>query len=78
MDTNTYLIIGVVCVVVVLPIVCIIGSVFYGCLCNRTPNELVNELETELETELVNETNFIENNKNTLEGYEEIDIKIDN
>ena len=68
MDTDTYLLIGVLCLVIVLPIVCILGSVFYGCLCNRTNNN-------ELVTELVNNTNQIENNKNTLEGYEEIDIK---
>ena len=68
MDTNDYLLIGVVCLVILLPIVCIIGSVFYGCLCKKTnTNELV--------TELVNETNHIENNKNNLDGYEEIDIK---
>jgi small-conductance mechanosensitive channel len=72
MDTDTYLLIGVLCVIIVLPIVFILGSILYGCLCNRTrTNQLVNELVTEL----VNETNYIENNKNTLEGYEEIDIK---
>jgi len=63
MDTNDYLLIGVVSLVILLPIVYILGTIIYNCLCKETnSNELVNKLE----------------NNNTHEEYkeyEEIDIK---
>jgi hypothetical protein len=61
MDTNDYLLIGVLCVFILLPIVCITGAMIYGCLCKQSNND-----------NLVDKTNYIENK---LDDYVEINVK---